>query len=162
MRSVTAYAFFGVAGFFAGAFLLFFGAIVLATEAGALDLVTRPDFVLPRTTGGFSSTAGACDDISTVLNDDRRLVVTYGNGSLALRARVCLGLALRCCGLLGWSLLRRSLSSSPLSCCSLLDRGGLCCRGLLSCWSLLGCSRLGLSCLWTCKLHRARGACWRR
>ena len=59
--SRSAYAFFGVA-FFADAFLTaaFFGATFFASEIGCLDLVTRPDLVLPRTTGGLSSTAGAC------------------------------------------------------------------------------------------------------
>lgn len=57
----------GVADFFGVAFLaaaFFLGAIALATGCGALDLVTRPDLVLPRTTGAFSSTAGACDGVS--------------------------------------------------------------------------------------------------
>lgn len=62
----SAYAFFGVAflgaAFFAAAF---FGATFFASEMGALDLVTRPDLVLPRTTGGLSSTAGAWDLLAT-------------------------------------------------------------------------------------------------
>lgn len=53
--------FLGVA-FLAAAFFL--GAMVLATGCGALDLVTRPDLVLPRTTGAFVSTAGAYDEVS--------------------------------------------------------------------------------------------------
>lgn len=60
------YAFFAAA-FFAGAFaaLALLGAVVFRTAAlGALDLVTRPDLVLPRTTGAFSSTAGAYGDVS--------------------------------------------------------------------------------------------------
>lgn len=49
--AAAAFAFFGAA-FFAGAFLV--------AAAGALVLVTRPDFVLPRATAGFSApTAGA-------------------------------------------------------------------------------------------------------
>jgi hypothetical protein len=31
-----------------------------------LDLVTRPDLVVPRTTGAFSSTAGAFNDVSMI------------------------------------------------------------------------------------------------
>ena len=56
----STYAFFGVA-FLAGAFLTaaFLGATFFASEIGALDFVTRPDLVLPSTTGGLSSTAGA-------------------------------------------------------------------------------------------------------
>jgi hypothetical protein len=56
--------FLGVA-FFAGAFrpVAFLGAVFFATGSGALVLVTRPDLVFPRTTGGLSSTAGAWDDV---------------------------------------------------------------------------------------------------
>jgi len=52
-------AFFGVAAFFAAA--VFFGAAFLVAfgAAGAVVLVTRPDFVLPRTRWTSSSTAGA-------------------------------------------------------------------------------------------------------
>lgn len=58
------YAFFGVVvlAFLAGAFFLL--AAFFSAAWGAVDLVTRPDLVLPRTTGAFSSTAGACDDVS--------------------------------------------------------------------------------------------------
>lgn len=52
-------AFLGVA-FFADVFFVAAALRVgLATAAGCLDLVTRPDLVLPRTTAGLSSTAGA-------------------------------------------------------------------------------------------------------
>lgn len=61
----AAHAFFGVAFFFGAP--RFFGAIVFATGCGAFDFVTRPDLVLPRTTGALSSTAGACDDVSVTL-----------------------------------------------------------------------------------------------
>ena len=51
-------AFFLGEAFLAGAFRLVAGAFF--TACGAVDLVTRPDLVFPRTTGAFSSTAGAC------------------------------------------------------------------------------------------------------
>lgn len=52
-------AFFGVA-FFADVFFVAAAFRVgLAAAAGCVDLVTRPDLVLPRTTAGLSSTAGA-------------------------------------------------------------------------------------------------------
>lgn len=50
--------FFGAAAFLAGAF--FFAAVFLVEAAGAVLLVTRPDLVLPKTTGALVSTAGAC------------------------------------------------------------------------------------------------------
>lgn len=49
--------FFGVA-FLAGAFF-FAAAAFFGAAPGVLVLVTRPDLVLPRTTAGLSSTAGA-------------------------------------------------------------------------------------------------------
>ena len=58
------YAFLGVAFlvvvFLTGAFL---AGLALTAGWGALDFVTRPDLVLPRTTGALSSTAGACDRV---------------------------------------------------------------------------------------------------
>ena len=62
------HAFLGVAFFVAAAFFTpaFLGATFLASETGCLDFVTRPDLVLPRTTGGLSSTAGAWDMLVTV------------------------------------------------------------------------------------------------
>ncbi len=54
--------FFGVADFFGAFFVVvLFGAAFFAGFAacGALVLVTRPDLVLPNTTAGLSSTAGA-------------------------------------------------------------------------------------------------------
>ena len=65
-KEIAVYAFLGVVDFFAGAFLGFFGAIFLTSGTGALVLVTRPDLVLPRTTGGFSSTAGAWENVSMI------------------------------------------------------------------------------------------------
>lgn len=58
--------FFGVADFF-GAAAFFFGAMALLVDAGAFDLVTRPDLVLPRTVGGLLSTAGASGCVSVRL-----------------------------------------------------------------------------------------------
>lgn len=70
-RVGTAHAFFGVAffgvaffvvAFAAAAFLgapFFFGAALDAAGSGALVLVTRPDFVFPRTRVTSFSTAGA-------------------------------------------------------------------------------------------------------
>lgn len=45
------------AAFFGAAFFL--GAMAFFTGCGLLLFVTRPDLVLPRATGFFSSTAGA-------------------------------------------------------------------------------------------------------
>lgn len=64
----TIYALVGVLVFFGVAFLVaadFRGLAAFFSACGAVDLVTRPDLVLPRTTGAFVSTAGACDDVSS-------------------------------------------------------------------------------------------------
>lgn len=75
-------AFLGVAFFFGVAFLaaVFFGAdfFVALGAAGAVVLVTRPDFVLPRTRDTSSSTAGAG---ATVLRG--RPAFAFGLGATA-------------------------------------------------------------------------------
>ena len=87
-----------------------------AAGGGAVDLVMRPDLVLPRTVGR-STTAGACNRVSYRRNE--RKGESYRR-SLALLGDV--GLGLSSCGLLGGS-------------------GLLCGRGL--CGRLLGGGLLG-------------------
>lgn len=82
----SAYAFFGVAflgvaffvvAFAAAAFLgapLFLGAALDAAVSGALVLVTRPDFVFPRTRVTSFSTAGAGPAAAAAVADLRGLL----------------------------------------------------------------------------------------
>ena len=74
MASISVAFFFGVAAFLVGVALLFFAAAFLGAVVGlgAVLLVTRPDFVLPRT-GSTLMTAGACMSllaIVIIMNND--------------------------------------------------------------------------------------------
>lgn len=110
--------------FLGAAFFLLAAALVAGAE-GAVLLVTRPDLVFPRTTGAFSSTAGACIQVSTSYSDTG--VKTYGS-ALSNLGDIGLGLGCfgGCGGLLGGSGLGCGLGSGLLGCSSLFGRCLLC------------------------------------